>query len=181
MAFVVHYWHRFIKSNFALRIKSLVGQRAPSAAQVWAQQGGNHALHPFWLFAAPVNVQLGQISYFLTEPAPVLISQAESQQIIGSLNIHFNADGYYFYVVNGTWFLGLNTKPLIHTTPLNTVKNKDVSPFLPTGEDALIWATLQNEVQMLLHSHVVNEVRETQGQPAINSVWFYGLGASTAA
>jgi hypothetical protein len=49
---------------------------------------------------------------------------------------------------------------------------------LPQGEGALQWNKLQNEIQMLLFSHSVNEPREAQGQPVINSLWCYGLGAS---
>src|SRR6266516_108636 len=29
---------------------------------------------------------------------------------------------------------------------------------------------------MVLHSHAVNEAREARGEPAVNSVWFWGGG-----
>src|SRR5439155_20021684 len=35
---------------------------------------------------------------------------------------------------------------------------------------------LLNESQMVLHSHAVNEAREARGEPAVNSVWFWGGG-----
>jgi hypothetical protein len=35
---------------------------------------------------------------------------------------------------------------------------------------------LLNEVQMVLHEHPVNEAREARGEPALNSVWFWGAG-----
>jgi hypothetical protein len=36
---------------------------------------------------------------------------------------------------------------------------------------------LQNEMQMLLYTHPLNDARQARGQPAINSVWFHGSGA----
>jgi hypothetical protein len=33
-----------------------------------------------------------------------------------------------------------------------------------------------NEAQMLLHEHPVNAAREARGEPALNSIWFWGGG-----
>jgi hypothetical protein len=35
---------------------------------------------------------------------------------------------------------------------------------------------LLTEIQMLLHSHAVNEAREARGEPSVNSLWFWGAG-----
>src|SRR6185436_8180005 len=35
---------------------------------------------------------------------------------------------------------------------------------------------LLTEIQMLLHSHAVNAAREARGEPAVNSLWFWGAG-----
>ncbi|MEJ2174241.1 MAG: hypothetical protein P8Y76_04885, partial [bacterium] len=47
----------------------------------------------------------------------------------------------------------------------------------PDTEDAKRAHTLVNELQMLLHEHPVNVAREARGEPAVNSVWFWGAGA----
>ncbi len=39
---------------------------------------------------------------------------------------------------------------------------------------------LLNELQMLLHDHPVNAAREARGEPAVNSVWFWGAGRPPA-
>src|SRR6266581_1350130 len=52
---------------------------------------------------------------------------------------------------------------------------------LPAGRDAMRFHALMNEAQMLLHEHPVNLEREARGEPAINSVWFWGGGAIGAA
>src|SRR2546423_11819725 len=40
---------------------------------------------------------------------------------------------------------------------------------------------LMNEAQMLLHEHPVNAEREARGEPALNSIWFWGGGVVDAA
>jgi hypothetical protein len=40
---------------------------------------------------------------------------------------------------------------------------------------------LQNEVQMLLHEHPINQQREQKGLLAVNSFWLSGTGVSQAA
>ncbi|MFW5432218.1 MAG: hypothetical protein ACKE5M_01180 [Methylophilaceae bacterium] len=159
------------------KIGTLFAAPTKSAAQVWQEVGGE-AKHPFWLYAAPVNMMLGRDSFFLSEPAPLPMTNDESLAIIASLNQHFSQDGYYFYLQEGIWFLGLDTDPNMTTTDVNQVLNKDVASYQPKGGGSLAWAALQNEIQMLLFNHPVNDQREAQGQPIMNSLWCYGLGAS---
>lgn len=164
-------------TNIVQKLQGIFAAPAKHAAQAWLESEGV-AEHPLWLYAAPVNMMLGRDSFFLSEPAPLLLSNDESLAIIASLNEHFSADGYHFYFQNGVWFLGLDADPKITTTDIKQVVNQDIAAYLPKGEGALVWATLQNEIQMLLFSHPVNEAREEQGEPVMNSLWCYGLGAA---
>ena len=52
--------------------------------------------------------------------------------------------------------------------------------FLPTGEDARRWQRLLNEIQVTLHNHPVNAVREAAGRRTINSLWFWGSETRSA-
>lgn len=146
-----------------------------NAAQAWLLYGGE-AEHRFWLFATPVNMVLGRDSYFLTDPATTPVSHEESMALIESLNTHFDGFGVCFYLVNNIWFLGLDKNPEITTTNINIVSNQDIAHHFAQGKGALAWHQLQNEIQMLLFSHPVNQVREAQGSPVIHSLWCYGLG-----
>jgi hypothetical protein len=47
---------------------------------------------------------------------------------------------------------------------------------MPQGEDAVLWHSVMNEAQMLLHDHPVNEAREARGALPVNSLWFWGVG-----
>jgi hypothetical protein len=159
------------------KISALFSKPEMNAAQSWHLHGGE-AKHPFWLFATPVNMLLGRDSYFLTDPDTTPMSNEESAALIESLNAHFDGFGVRFYLVNDIWFLGLDKDPEITTTNIELVKNQDIADHFPQGEGELAWHQLQNEIQMLLFSHPVNQAREAQGLLVINSLWCYGLGAS---
>ena len=47
----------------------------------------------------------------------------------------------------------------------------------PQSRGKLSWKAIQNEAQMLLHSHAVNEAREATGKLTINGLWFWGEGS----
>ncbi len=159
-------------ANVFENFKDLVRKRPPNAAQKWEEEGGA-ALHSYWLYAKPVNVVLSRDSYFLAD-AELVLSELESNALIISLNEHFSAVGYTFYFAYERWFLGTDKDPKIMTKAIDEVINKDVAAYLPQGEGALVWAKLQNEIQMLLFSHAVNEDREQKDLPVVNSIWFYG-------
>lgn len=156
---------------------ALFSRQADNAAKAWKAEQGDMT-HSFWMYATPVHLILGRDSFFLSNPVPVPMTSDERIAIINSLNQHFSGMGYYFYVVNDVWFLGLDVDPKIITTSINFVKDKDVAHYLPQGEGASAWNKFQNEIQMLLFSHPVNQAREAQGKIVINSLWCYGLGAS---
>lgn len=160
------------------KISNIFTPYEPSAAEIW-QVKGTDVSHAYWMFATPVNMQLGRDSYFLSDPAIVAISQEESISLIDSLNIHFAEADCSFYLVGDVWLMGLDTDPMIRTTHIKRVMNQDVANHLPLGEGALLWNKLQNEIQMLLYNHPVNRVRDSKGIPMINSLWCYGLSKSS--
>jgi len=47
---------------------------------------------------------------------------------------------------------------------------------LQTPSAGRFWLRLQAEAQMLMHDHPVNQQRQRQGLPALNSLWFWGSG-----
>lgn len=158
------------------KLVALFSPATSNAAHAW-QATGSKIAHPYWMYATPVNMALGRDSFFLTDPASVRLSTDESKTLIASLNAHYAGLGYYFYLINDVWFLGLDQDPKIMTTPVEQVKNKDIADYLPQGDGALVWNKLQNEIQMLLFNQSVNHARELQGLPVINSLWCYGLGS----
>ena len=129
-----------------------------------------------WLRADPVNLHLQRDQLLL---AGVHVGSEEAAALCATLNAHFAGQGVEFFVPHPQrWYVRPDTMPLMRTTPLSQVIGGDVRRVLPTGEDAARWHQLFNEIQMLLHAHPLNEAREARGEPAINSVWFWGGGCS---
>ena len=81
-----------------------------------------------------------------------------------------------FFWHEHTWFLRLEHHPQIETYALELAENKDISAFVPKGAGAMAWAKFQNEVQMLLFEHPINQAREAKQLSVINSIWCYGGG-----
>lgn len=160
------------------KIATIFTPKESTAAQVW-QAKGSDLSHAYWMYATPVNMQLGRDSYFLSDPALLSVSPEESIALIESLNTHFAGFGYTFYLVDDIWLLGLNSDPKITTVHIKQVANQDIAKHLPVGEGALLWNKLQNEIQMLLYNHPINQVRESKGISMINSLWCYGLSKSS--
>lgn len=79
------------------------------------------------------------------------------------------------------WYLRLPTPPRLETTPLTEVVGRSIEAHLPYGDDRSEWHRLLNEVQMQLHASPINRAREGRGEPAVNSVWFWGGGSLPAA
>jgi len=156
-------------------LKNLSRPKKPKAAIAW-QQAGNEAGSAFWLYAAPVHLVLQRDSFSLAAPAPLLLESDEIDALTAALNKHFGADKIQFFWHENLWFLRLEQNPNITTHAPEAAFNKDISAFLPTGEGAMQWAKLTNEIQMLLFEHPVNLAREAKRLPAINSLWCYGLG-----
>jgi hypothetical protein len=146
-----------------------------NAAQAW-KQAGNETGSAYWLFAAPVHLLLQRDSFNLAEPAPLSLEKDEIDALTSAFNQHFAADNMQFFWHENTWFLRLETHPQIETFAPQSAINKDISAFLPIGEGAIKWAKFQNEVQMLLFEHPVNQAREAKQQLAINNIWCYGGG-----
>ena len=53
----------------------------------------------------------------------------------------------------------------------------NIDVWLPRGAGERDWRKMQNELQMLWHTNSLNEKREAEGKPRINTVWLWG-GAS---
>lgn len=130
------------------------------------------------MFAEPVHLLLQRDSFSLSSPVPLPLLSDETQALLASLNQHFTTDGLQFVVgASGRWYVKVDQQPDIATSHPAEAVNRDINAFLPQGADATKWRQLQNEIQMLLFSHPVNQMREQSGLPVCNSLWFWGGGS----
>jgi len=135
----------------------------------------------FWMRADPVHLRIDNNRIVLVDGAALGVSRAESEALVETLNRHFGEALLFYPLRPERWYVRVREAPELETTPTRAAAGKTIDAWLPSGPDALRFRSLMNEAQMLLHEHPVNAAREARGEPALNSVWFWGGGALDAA
>jgi hypothetical protein len=132
----------------------------------------------FWMRIDPVNLEEDKNFLMMSYPAVLDdLTLEESTSFVESINRHFAEDGWEIQIAGPTrWYLRLPEKSEIMTTPPWHVVGRDILHHLPTGEQSNRWRAWLTEIQMLLHTHPVNEQRIARGQKAVNGVWVWGGG-----
>jgi hypothetical protein len=152
------------------------GTAAPVAPLTWLADAGA-AGSGYLLRADPVHLRADQSRLLLFESHSFDLSQAEADQLVAAFNALYAERGWQLAAIRPQrWYLSLPHAPLIATSSPDRVAGQDIDACLPQGEAAVEWHALLNEVQMLFHDHPVNMAREQRGEPAINSLWFWGGG-----
>ncbi len=64
----------------------------------------------------------------------------------------------------------------LELTPPHTILNREVTHYLPRGEEARRLIGLMNSTQMVLADHPLNRARKEKGLRPVNSLWFWGAG-----
>lgn len=133
----------------------------------------------YWIRADPVHLHIERDQLVLADSRVFQISSQEANQLTELLNRHFAASGQeivFFPLRPDRWYLCATEIPPAKTHLLSEVANKGINELLPYGTNHATWRGLFNEIQMLLHEHPLNQSREARGEPAVNSVWFWGGG-----
>lgn len=150
-------------------------QQDDPVAPYAAQGDGLAADDGYWLCADPVHLHLARDRIVLREGALPDVTEAEAAAVMDTLNAHFS--GMQFFAPHPRrWYIRLPASQNMVTTPLDAAIGQDVGHVLPTGTDAKTWIVWQNELQMLLHEHPVNEARSAAGKLPVNSLWLWGGG-----
>ena len=135
----------------------------------------------YLLRADPVHLHADQSVLRLFDASTFGIRQQEADELVDTFNRFFAGQGLRLQApCPQRWYLALEQPAEISTTPVLSVGGQDIDACLPQGADAADWHRVLNEVQMLFHEHPVNVQRDQRGEPAINSLWFWGGGMSPA-
>ncbi len=62
--------------------------------------------------------------------------------------------------------------------PAYALDQQKPDEFMPSGEDAASYRNFISEIEMALHDHEVNLLRQAIGQSPINSLWLWGGGVA---
>lgn len=131
-----------------------------------------------WIRIDPVHLRPDMARLLLFAYPDVILSEAEAQGLAKTVASYLDDWGELRVLHPARWYLRLRDTTPLETTPLDRVMGQDIRHEMPTGMAGKAWRTRINEIQMALHEHTVNQAREAQGLPAVNSIWPWGWGVT---
>ncbi len=131
----------------------------------------------YWLRADPIHLSVNRDRVVLLDASQLDISAAESAALVAALQAQFKSDGLNVYGPHPQrWYITSDRPIGLRTQPVSAVRGRSVADHWFDGADRACWQARLSEMQMLLHAHPVNEVREAADQLPINGVWLWGAG-----
>ena len=159
----------------------------PWAAWERAQSDEPASSTEAWAWVTPCHWAMGREHATLTDPAALGLSEADSRALMAAMQVYFNEDGITLhYAAPQRWLAAGELFRGLPTASLDRALGRSVDPWLPasthTGSSAAgkKLRRLQNEMQMLMYTHPINEARSAQRLLPVNSIWFSGTGDLSA-
>lgn len=148
----------------------------PFAAHA-AHADGIEVLDLAWGQLTPVHWHVGRDEILLTDPESLQLEEAESRALLEAVRELFESEGFALaWGAPLRWYAAHESFAELPTAALDRVVGRNVDRWLPAGREARLLRRLQNEVQMLLYAHPINEAREARGALPVNSFWLSGCG-----
>jgi len=145
----------------------------------WAALEAKANLNEGWAVITPCHWAMGREHATLTDPATLGLLEAESRTLLAAMQPYFATEGITLHYMEPTrWLANGEVFCSLPTASLDRVLGRNVDRWLPPSKQIKL---LQNEMQMLLYTHSVNDERAAKGQRSINSFWVSGSGALTHA
>ena len=130
-----------------------------------------------WGLLTPAHWRVGSDGVHMADPQSLSLSDAESRALFDAVGPLFASEGYTLaWGAAQRWYAAHDSMQGLATASLDRVVGRNVDAWLPRQPEAKPMRRLQNEVQMLLHGHTLNEAREAAGALPVNSFWFSGCG-----
>jgi hypothetical protein len=149
----------------------------PWAAQKAIRLGLDNTQALPWSFVTLCHSVVGMGSMTMEDPAQLNVSEAESRQLFADMTPYFAEDGLTLHYLEPTLWL-CSGEPLrgVRTASLDRVIGQNLAPWQPAQSESAKLRRLQNEMQMLLYTHTVNDAGSSARVAAINSIWLHGTG-----
>jgi len=157
-----------------LALAALRGQAEPSAA-AWAVDAGPELN---WALMTPVHLAVGTDGVDVLPPAALNLSESDAARFAALLReLWPDSEGWQWRLLDATRWAIAHATALdgLSAASFERAAGQHIEPWLPESRTLRRW---QNEAQMLLHGHALNEEREARGEPVVNSVWIGDIGRS---
>ena len=131
-----------------------------------------------WAWITPCHWAMGREHATLSDPAALALTDDESRALLAAMQPYFETDGITLhYAAPGRWLAEGEVFRSLPTASLDRVLGRNVDAWLPPAANARGLRRLQNEMQMLLYTHPLNDLRAARRQLPVNSIWISGSGA----
>lgn len=148
-------------------------------ASWWAAQDGVK-LDPqqIWGMLSPGHWLMGRDHLTLLDPATLGLSEGESRTVFDAIRPLFEEDGWTLLWGSAQrWYAAHPSLAGLPTASLDRVIGRNPDVWMPDHPQARLIKRLQNEVQMLMYEHPLNDERQAAGRLSVNSFWLSGTGA----
>jgi hypothetical protein len=157
-----------------------LGMSAPDGLLPWAalEASKKHLKGHAWAFITPCHWQVGANHIAMSGQALPDFSEAESRALMAAMQPYFEEDGLVLHFDSpNRWLASGDVFKDLPTASLDRVVGRNVENWMPRSPQAAPLRRLQNEMQMLLYTHPVNDARSARGVLPVNSFWMSGTGA----
>ena len=148
----------------------------PDGLLPWAARCAPQAGADAWAWVSLCHWSMGREHATLSDPQSLSIEPDESLALWQDIRPYFESEGLQLHCAHAGHWLGQGEVFSQPTASIDRVLARNVDPWLPTGPGGRLLRRLQNEMQMLLYTHPVNQARSERGLPPLNSLWFSGSG-----
>lgn len=130
-----------------------------------------------WGLMTPVHWEVGADQVRLADPAALRLDAAASHELFDAVRPLFESEGWVLvYAAPERWYAAHESLADLPTASLDRAIGRNVDAWLPPSPAGRLLRRLQNEVQMLLYTHPLNDQREAAGELPVNSFWLSGCG-----
>jgi hypothetical protein len=158
------------------------GLSAPDGSIPWAAwqvlQDGRDPAGQAWAWITPCHWHVATDHIVMKHPQELRLDAQDSKALLAAMQPYFAQDGIALdyhaptrWLARGELFRGLPT------ASLDRVMGRDIADWVPRAPAAGPLRRLQQEMQMLLYTHPVNDERVRGGLLPVNSFWASGTGA----
>jgi hypothetical protein len=148
-----------------------------------AQRLGLTTLHGTggWAWITPCHWTLQSNHATMDDPVQLSLTPRDCETFRAAMHPYFAEDGVTLFThapgqPHTRWLAHGDFFKQLPTASLDRVAGRTIDPWLPRQEQARELRRLQNEMQMLLYTHPLNDQRKREHLPTVNAFWVSGTG-----
>ena len=141
-------------------------------------QSGRETHGKAWARITPCHWRVGANHIDMSPPQALQLDAASSQALLAAMQPFFEQDGIALeYDAPTLWLAEGEQFRNLATASLDRVVGRAIDQWMPHSPEGRALRRLQQEMQMLLYTHELNEERTRAGLLPVNSFWASGTGA----